>query len=256
MLGISPVSGEFPAQRPVTRSFDVFFDLYLNKRLSKQSWGWWFETPSRPLWRHFNGKTCLSYVQYMKSETHLKPKSREILFVRNIHSPIVLKFCTEHCRAVCKISLWLDNWVIIFEQTCFDEIWSDIRHTGETLLITHHLQLEHIPPFGPIPVGVLCMGDPSSTAVALPGGWWCACESCHVRSVSIRSQLFQIHAEAVSAVSWSFLMVACLMRGATPIALKNFTVDCPTKQRQPTSLRISLAYMSHGVSRLAMTNIS
>ena len=35
--GNSPVSGEFPAQRPVTRSFDVFFDLRLNKRLSKQS---------------------------------------------------------------------------------------------------------------------------------------------------------------------------------------------------------------------------
>ena len=36
--------GEFPAQRPVTRSFDVFFDLRQNKRLSKQPWGWWFET--------------------------------------------------------------------------------------------------------------------------------------------------------------------------------------------------------------------
>ena len=43
---------EFPAQRPVTRSFDVFFDLRLNKRLSKQPWGWWFETPSWSLWRH------------------------------------------------------------------------------------------------------------------------------------------------------------------------------------------------------------
>ena len=52
--GNSPVPGEFPAQRPVTRSFDVFFDLRLNKRLSKQSWGWWFETLSRPLWRHCN----------------------------------------------------------------------------------------------------------------------------------------------------------------------------------------------------------
>ena len=46
--------GEFPAQRPVTRSFDVFIDLRLNNRLSKQSWGWWFETPSCPLWRHSN----------------------------------------------------------------------------------------------------------------------------------------------------------------------------------------------------------
>ena len=52
--GNSPVPGEFPEQRPVTRSFDVFFDLRLNKLLSKQSWGWWFETLSRPLWRHRN----------------------------------------------------------------------------------------------------------------------------------------------------------------------------------------------------------
>ena len=46
--------GEFPAQRPVTRSFDAYFDLRLNKRLSKQSWGWWSETPSSSLWRHRN----------------------------------------------------------------------------------------------------------------------------------------------------------------------------------------------------------
>ena len=52
--GNSPVPGEFPAQRPVTRSFDVFFDLRPNKRLSKQCWGWWFETPSRPLWHYCN----------------------------------------------------------------------------------------------------------------------------------------------------------------------------------------------------------
>ena len=52
--GNSPVSGEFPAQRPVTRIFVVFFDPRLNKRLSKQSWGWWFETLSGPLWRHRN----------------------------------------------------------------------------------------------------------------------------------------------------------------------------------------------------------
>ena len=46
--------GEFPAQRPVTQIFDVFFYLRLNKRLSKQPWGWWFETPSWSLWRHGN----------------------------------------------------------------------------------------------------------------------------------------------------------------------------------------------------------
>ena len=53
-VGNSPVPGEFPTQRPVTWSFDVFFDLRLNKRLSKQSWGWWFETPPRLLLRHCN----------------------------------------------------------------------------------------------------------------------------------------------------------------------------------------------------------
>ena len=50
--GNSPVPGEFPAQRPMTQSFTVFFDLHPNKRLSKQRWGWWYETLSCPLWRH------------------------------------------------------------------------------------------------------------------------------------------------------------------------------------------------------------
>ena len=52
--GNSPVSGEFPVQRPVTRSFDVFFDLHLIKLLSKHSLGWWFQTLSCQLWRHRN----------------------------------------------------------------------------------------------------------------------------------------------------------------------------------------------------------
>ena len=59
-VGNSPVTGEFPSQRPVTRSFDVFFDLRLNKRWSKQPWGWWFEAPSCSLWRHRN-----DYMKYM-----------------------------------------------------------------------------------------------------------------------------------------------------------------------------------------------
>ena len=53
--GNIPVTGEFPTRWPVTWSFDVLFHLRLNKRLSKQSWGWWVETPSRSLWRHCNG---------------------------------------------------------------------------------------------------------------------------------------------------------------------------------------------------------
>ena len=58
LLAICAVPGEFPAQRPVARSFDVFFDLRLNKQLSKQSWGGWFETLSCPLWRHCYDVVC------------------------------------------------------------------------------------------------------------------------------------------------------------------------------------------------------
>ena len=54
LCGNSPVTGEFPSQRSVARSFGVFFDLRPNKRLSKQSWGWWTETPWRSFWRHCN----------------------------------------------------------------------------------------------------------------------------------------------------------------------------------------------------------
>ena len=66
--------GEFPTQRPVTRSFDVFFDLLRNKRLSKQPWGWWFATPSWSLWRHRNvvlrncfvhGSDYVDFVRYI-----------------------------------------------------------------------------------------------------------------------------------------------------------------------------------------------
>ena len=64
--GNSPVSGEVPSQRLM--SFDVFFDLCSNKRLSKQSWGWWFETLSHPLWRHCN-VTCSSPSYYHNHAT-------------------------------------------------------------------------------------------------------------------------------------------------------------------------------------------
>ena len=52
LCGESQVTGEFPSLRPVTRSFDVFFDLCLSKQLSEQSTRWWFETPSHSLFRH------------------------------------------------------------------------------------------------------------------------------------------------------------------------------------------------------------
>ena len=77
-VGNSPVTDEFPSQRPVTRSFDVFFDLRLNKRLSKQSRRRWFESPSPSLWRHSNTIACYGSVLvswYAKNQHFLKAQS-------------------------------------------------------------------------------------------------------------------------------------------------------------------------------------
>ena len=69
--GNSPVTGEFLSQRPMTRSFNIFFDLRLNNRLSNQSWGWWFETPLRSLWRQCNIDLGLSDVNLLQLCAHL-----------------------------------------------------------------------------------------------------------------------------------------------------------------------------------------
>ena len=68
------VTGEFPSQRPVTRSFDVFFHLCLNKRLSKQSSGWWFETPSCSLWRHCKVK----FVKWLRFMFYLRENLEDL----------------------------------------------------------------------------------------------------------------------------------------------------------------------------------
>ena len=62
--GNSPVTGEFPTQRPMTQGLGVFFDVRLNKLLSEQWWGWWFETPPRPLSRHCNNVILTPAVVY------------------------------------------------------------------------------------------------------------------------------------------------------------------------------------------------
>ena len=70
--GNSPITGEFPSQRPVMRSLDVLFDLCLNKRLSEQSWVWWFETPLLPLRRHSNTQNSVNYYTNSSLSTKIK----------------------------------------------------------------------------------------------------------------------------------------------------------------------------------------
>ena len=61
-------TGQFPTQRPVLRSFNVVFQLVLNKRFSKQSWGWWFETPACSSWRHCNGSEITPWIHIRASD--------------------------------------------------------------------------------------------------------------------------------------------------------------------------------------------
>ena len=81
-------TGEYPTQRPVTRSFDVFFDLRLNKRLNKQPWCWWFETPLWSLWRQCNEKAVLGSLRVRWSHDDFLTRGRFSHYwpcVRGIH---------------------------------------------------------------------------------------------------------------------------------------------------------------------------
>ena len=94
--GNSQVSGEFPAQRPVTWSFDVFFDLRVNKRLSKQSWGWWIEMLSRSLWRHRNewGRMVARYLYCSLTLRHQYTVHLQAqMSWRNLDDAFIWEFC-------------------------------------------------------------------------------------------------------------------------------------------------------------------
>ena len=115
--GNSPVTGEFPAQRPVSRSYDVSFDLHLNKRFSTQSGGWWFETPSCSLWRHCNdfsrlGRTIsktyifiarANFIDFECGKYWLNTTFREVWIKTTFNSmeKIQLKMSSAQYRPLC-----------------------------------------------------------------------------------------------------------------------------------------------------------
>ena len=83
--GNSPVNS--PPKGPVTRSFDVFCDLRLNKRLSKQSRGWWFETLSRSLWRHSSATSPpppSTLAQKCRNESCILPSRNNYIFEETV----------------------------------------------------------------------------------------------------------------------------------------------------------------------------
>ena len=107
-VGNSPVPGEFPAQRPVTRSFDVFFDLRLNKRLSKQSWSWYFETLSCPLWHQCN--ESLFYFTYSTEYVVSKSSYGTSSVVDYIFSLITIAECSVCSVDVCQHTILIKIW--------------------------------------------------------------------------------------------------------------------------------------------------
>ena len=152
--GNSPVTGEFPSQRPVTRNFDVFFDLRLNKRLSKQSWGWWFETPSRSLWRHCDvipHWQCYSeHTRTVWQSTCLIPnhglrgcrKSSIIMRIR-LKRPVIRCVSGEtfHFNSSCTQWKWHDLGNLV-------ENWSCDVHEFEDCGINHIAWLNNISQIG------------------------------------------------------------------------------------------------------------
>ena len=119
------VIGEFPSQRPVTRSFDVFFDLRLNKRLSTQSWDWWFETPSGSLWRHCNEKNC------QKKSSHPMRGIRPSVGQSETALLEILKSYWAHCHTKVRFSLFPYGICIFFKSRLGEDAHS--QHETESL---------------------------------------------------------------------------------------------------------------------------
>ena len=128
--GNPPVTSRFPSQKPVTRSFEVFFDLHLNKRLRKQSRRRWFETPLRPLWRHCNDQdrsanngrqaTCLITPIHRQRQNPFTSATR---FHRTVHSAVNI-CCAQQRKWAYKFSithLSLDKMAAISQMTFSDE---------------------------------------------------------------------------------------------------------------------------------------
>ena len=129
----SPLCGEFTGHRwiPLTkasdRSFDVSFNLRLNKHLSKQSRSWWFETPPCSLWRHRNDKN-------KKSTSQLLTVHRRPLFSTH-KGPVLQKAFLCHVKRNCfEIMSAIDDQ-LPRRPTTFYLLWLKIR----VIIILIHL---------------------------------------------------------------------------------------------------------------------
>ena len=91
-------TGESPSQRPVTRGFDVFFNLRLNKRLIKQSRRRWFKTPWRSLWRHCNDEFNAFHLMDRLAVEVLIRKPKFANLIQTKYSPFNIKVFNKLSR--------------------------------------------------------------------------------------------------------------------------------------------------------------
>ena len=97
MWGEPPVTGGFPSQRQVTRIFDIFFVLRLNKRLSKQSRYRWFQTPSCLLWRQWNEHEYEAHGSVNNLQANSAPAESKVMECQRCHPFITSLTChTTH----------------------------------------------------------------------------------------------------------------------------------------------------------------
>ena len=66
------------------------FDLRMNKRLSKQAWGWWLETPSGPLWRHCNVNMRTLPTKILFTSQSIPPEWPDQQINQGFHSRIYI----------------------------------------------------------------------------------------------------------------------------------------------------------------------
>ena len=127
----------FPRYWPM--SVDVFFDLRLNKRSSKQSWGWWFETPSRSLWCHCNAMVLTRRNSWRETRFHKTKDHHTNTFVLQFLM-IVAFIDIKHLNitsCLCIRLLCFILWNILFSFIIFVEIFSFENVTTQFTIIKY-----------------------------------------------------------------------------------------------------------------------
>ena len=110
-----------PRKMQMTQSFDVFFGLRLNKRLSKQLRRRWFETPLRPSWRPCNElqytvvskSTVYAYIRFWFNRRWLQS-----YYDLSVHSYVNVFILANITRVI-----YIDNWVCFLFIIGFNKIY-------------------------------------------------------------------------------------------------------------------------------------